>query len=172
MPNERSARIELPLVLMLVLKRGALLAAVWLVLAGAGGDALLVGLLVVPVATWISLRLLPASGGVRLYRMLLFLPGFLWRSLLGGVDVAWRVFHPALPIRPGWIKEPVNLSDGGKVALGAELSLMPGTLVAGSDGPMLLVHVLDTRQHTADAVHVEEARIATLLAAAPGEPRS
>lgn len=151
-------------VLTVAAQRGALLAVVWLVLAGAGGAALLAGLLAVPAATWMSLRLLPPRGGLRLGRLLVLLPGFLWRSLLGGVDVAWRVFHPGLPIRPGWLKEPVALTDGGKVVLGAELSLMPGTLVAGSDGPRLLVHVLDTRHHTAEAVHVEETRIAALMA--------
>jgi hypothetical protein len=40
-----------------VLRRGVPLAAIWLVLAGAGGEALVVGGALIPLATWLSLRL-------------------------------------------------------------------------------------------------------------------
>jgi multicomponent Na+:H+ antiporter subunit E len=77
--------------------------------------------------------------------------------------VARRAFDPHLPLRPGWLIRDVALSAGGRVALGAELSLMPGTLVAGSDGRALLVHVLDTGDDHEQALATEEARLVAVM---------
>ena len=41
-----------------------------------------------------------------------FAPIFLVRSLLGGVDVAWRAFHPGMPIAPDLIEQPLRLPPG------------------------------------------------------------
>ncbi|MFD1913059.1 Na+/H+ antiporter subunit E [Halodurantibacterium flavum] len=151
---------DLPTVL-LVLRRALLFGAFWFVLAGIAPDAALAAVPVVAAATALSLRFLPPRP-FPLLRALGYAPGFLWRSVVGGVDVAWRAFHPALPLDPGWLRLPVRLSPGARVALGAELSLMPGSLVAGSAGGDLLVHTLDRRQDIAAAVRQEAARIATL----------
>lgn len=142
-----------------VARRMLLLAALWLVLAGPGREALWVGAAVAPAACWLSFRLSPSGRPLRVGRLMALAPGFLWRSLLGGVDVAWRAFHPRLPIDPGWVEIAVALPEGGKAALGGELSLMPGTLVAGSDGERLHVHVLDRGQDVRRAVRLEEARL-------------
>ena len=91
------------------------------------------------------------------------LPGFLWRSLMGGVDVARRVFDPRMPLMPGWKIVRTRLPDGGKVALGGEFSLMPGTLVAGAKGDRLLIHMLDTRQDIAGQIAHEEAAFERVL---------
>ncbi len=136
-------------------RRLAFFAFLWLILTR--DEALVLGGAVVPVATWLSLRLLPAGPPMRLLTLLAMAPGFVWRSLLGGVDVARRALDPRLPLDAGWVEVPVGLSDGGKVALGSELSLMPGTLAAGSDRGRLLVHVLDRDQDVKGAVHAEEA---------------
>lgn len=143
-------------------RRGIAVAAVWLVLAGASTEALLVGAVVVPLATWISLTLIPA-GHVRLGPVIALLPRFGLRSLLGGIDVAWRAFHPGLPIKPGTVRLAVDLPDGGRVALGGELSLMPGTLAAGSDGNHLLIHVLNLDQDVEASVKEEEGRLRRTL---------
>ncbi|HSG57839.1 MAG TPA: Na+/H+ antiporter subunit E, partial [Paracoccaceae bacterium] len=111
----------------------------------------------------LSLRLLPPGPPLRLWALARFLPGFILRSVVGGVDVAWRAFHPRLPIDPGWIELPVTLTAGGRVALGAELSLMPGTLVAGSDGERMLIHVLNRQQDAIGLVRAEEARMAQII---------
>ena len=139
-------------------RRGVPLALIWLVLAGAGGEALVVGAIMVPLATWLSLYLLP-GGVVRFGPLFALFPRFVWQSLIGGVDVAWRAFHPRLPIRPGRLRINVDLPEGGRVALGGELSLMPGTLAAGCDGDRLLLHVLDLDQDIETAVRDEERRV-------------
>lgn len=153
-------------------KRALILAPILPALGADAREALLLGGPAVAAATWLSLHLLPPQRPLRLFRFLALLPGFLWRSLLGGVDVAWRAFHPRMPLNPGWAAVPSDLPDGGKVALGAEFSLMPGTLVAGTRDGRLLVHMLDADQHLEGAVRLEEGRIARMLGQADTPPAS
>jgi multicomponent Na+:H+ antiporter subunit E len=145
-------------------RRAVVLAVIWAILTGAEADALVLGLAVVPLATWLSLRLLPQGTALRPLRILALLPRFIRASIVGGVDVARRAFDPRMPINPGWVALPVALPDGGKVALGAELSLMPGTLVAGSDGPRLLIHLLDRDQDIESVVRIEAEQLASAIA--------
>jgi multicomponent Na+:H+ antiporter subunit E len=149
---------------LLAARRALLMALVWFILAGPDPEALLPGVLAVGAATWLSLRLLPPVGWVRLARLLLLLPGFLWRSLVGGADVAARAFHPRMPLSPGWVEVPSRLPGGGRAVLGGTFSLMPGTLVAGTRRGRLLVHCLDRRQPVERAVEAEEAAFGSALA--------
>lgn len=146
-----------------IAKRMLLLAGIWIVLVEGEQGGIIVGAIIVPVSVWLSLWLLPAGLPLRLGALARLLPGFIWRSVVGGVDVAWRAFHPRLPVDPGWIELPVTLPAGGRVALGAELSLMPGTLVAGSEDEKILIHVLNRTQDMTAQVRAEEARLAQTL---------
>ena len=154
---------------LIALKRTLLLAVLWLALSGGDPDALLPGGLAVAGAVWLSFRLMPPQGsGVRLAALAAMMPGFLWRSVVGGCDVAWRALHPGIPLKPGWLVVPTALPhSGARVALGGELSLLPGTLVAGTRNGALLVHCLDTDQDIVGGVAGEEARIAA-VAGSPG----
>ncbi|TGY88526.1 cation transporter [Marinicauda algicola] len=127
------------------LRRTGVLAAVWLALTGAAPDALAAGALALALAVPLSLVLLaPAPHPVRLARFAALAPGFLARSFQGGIDVAWRALHPDLPIRPGWIEFPTRIEDGpARLIFGSEISLLPGTLSAGSEDGALYVHALD-----------------------------
>jgi len=144
------------------LKRLGLLIGLWLVLSSNEPSAWLVGALAAAAAAAISLRLLPPTGrAVRLGTVLRLTPGFLWVSLLGGLDVAWRAFHPRLPLQPAWIAYRVRLPTGAaRVSLGNEISLMPGTLAAGGQGDALYVHCLDRGRPIEAQVAAEEERIA------------
>ncbi len=146
-----------------ILRRALLLSGVWAALVGADPEGWVFGALAVPLATLLSLGLMPAGRPASVGRLIALGPGFLLRSLVGGIDVARRAFDPRLPLRPGWMIRPVRLTPGGRVALGAELSLMPGTLAAGSSGRDLLVHVLDTGTDHGQALDVEEVRLAAVM---------
>ena len=53
---------------------------------------------------------------------------FLWECLKGNVDVACRVLHPDLHIRPGTVKVKVDLkSNIGLTFLANSITLTPGT---------------------------------------------
>lgn len=153
----------------IVLRRAVLPAVIWLCLAGTQMNALLLGCIVVPLATTLSLWLVPIARPMQIRAVLMLLPRFVGQSLIGGFDVAWRAFHPRLPINPDWLSVSVALPDGAKVALGGELSLMPGTLCAGSDGDRLLIHVLNREQNVEAAVRDEERRLAKALGGGSGE---
>ncbi len=147
------------------LQRFALLFTVWLILTANAPSAWGVGLLVAIGAALLSRRLLPpARDGVRALALLALLPGFLWGSFRGGVDVARRAFNPRLPLQPGWIRYPLRLQGStARVSLGNMLSLMPGTLGAGCAGDVLLVHCLDGDLAGSSTIALEEDRIARSL---------
>jgi len=132
---------------------------------------LAVGALAVPVAVWLSLGLLPAHRRLSVWRFARHVPVFLAGSFLGGIDVARRALSPRMRLRPGWVEVPVELSDGGRAAIGGELSLMPGTLAAGTREGRLLVHLLDTDAGFERAIPREETAIAAMiLDRDPGRP--
>ena len=133
----------------------------WAILVGAHPPGLLAGIPVAIAATLLANRLIPPDGRLpSAWRVLWIAPGFLWRSFTGGVDVARRVFDPRLPLKPGWIECRSTLHAGvPRVVASGEISLLPGTLVAGSRGDRLLVHCLDTNMEVARQVTEEENRL-------------
>ena len=155
-----------------ILHRTALLGAIWAALTAPSAEGLAVGVLAVPAAVWLSLRLLPARHPLVVWRLALHLPRFIAGSVIGGIDVARRAFARDMPLRPGWVELPVDLPDGGRVALGGELSLMPGTLAAGSHEGRLLVHLIDTEAGFDAAIPREEAEIAAMTGARPARGRA
>jgi multicomponent Na+:H+ antiporter subunit E len=147
-------------------KRFAILFGLWLVLSAADPAGLGFGLAAAAAATWLSRRLAPpADRPLRLLRLLALAPGFLRGSIAGGVDVAWRALHPRLPLRPGWIAYRPRVPEGvARVVLGSELSLLPGTLAAGSEAGCLLVHCLNVEMPVVRAIRDEEERLERAVA--------
>jgi multicomponent Na+:H+ antiporter subunit E len=61
--------------------------------------------------------------------LFLYLFVFLWECLKANLDVAYRVLHPAMPIKPGIIKVKMNLnSDTAKMMLANSITMTPGTI--------------------------------------------
>ena len=59
---------------------------------------------------------------------LYYVPVFLWECLKANVDVARRVLHPDLPIRPGTVAVKISMkSDIGLTFLANSITLTPGT---------------------------------------------
>lgn len=150
-------------VIMALLRRTLFLGGIWAVLAGTEPKGLAVGALAVPVAVWLSLKLLPAHRRLSVWRFARHVPVFVAGSLLGGIDVARRALSPRMRLRPGWVEVPVGLSEGGRAVIGGDLSLMPGTLAAGTRDGRLLVHLLDIDAGFERAIPREEAAIAAMM---------
>jgi multicomponent Na+:H+ antiporter subunit E len=144
-----------------IAKRFAIFAGLWLVLTGGAPDGLAFGLAAAAASVWVSVRLAPpVERPLRLFRLVALAPGFFLRALRGGVDVAWRAFHPKLPLNPGWIAYRSKLPAGApRVLLGGEVSLLPGTLTAGEQDGRLLIHCLDTNLPVARQIGEEEERL-------------
>lgn len=63
-----------------------------------------------------------------------YLPVFAWELLKANLDVAYRVIHPSLPIKPGIVKLKTGLkSDTGLTFLANSITLTPGTLTIDVD---------------------------------------
>jgi multicomponent Na+:H+ antiporter subunit E len=126
-----------------IVMRGVIFLFTWLILTN--GDILSwwIGLPAVMLTTMISIILLPPTHLVFL-RVIWFVPLFFIYSFKGALDVAWRVFHPHLPISPGLIKYPLSLPPGvAQVLMTNLVSLVPGTLTAQLEHNVLTIHVLD-----------------------------
>jgi len=73
--------------------------------------------------------------------VLIYLPYFLYYCMKANVDVALRVIHPDVPIRPGIVKVRTTLaSDMAKTFLANSITLTPGTLTVDIDGQELYIH--------------------------------
>jgi multicomponent Na+:H+ antiporter subunit E len=132
----------------------------WAVVAGIGPLDLVVGAPSAALAAWVSLVLLPAARRwPRPIALARLVARFFWQSALAGTDVARRALAPALPLRPGFLTCPLHLAPGpARSAFCAFSSLLPGTLVAGSerDGT-LSMHCLDVGQDVPAQMRAEEA---------------
>lgn len=146
----------------LALRRGAGFFLLWLVLLQSvkAGD-LAVGLVATVCATWASLRLLPPGvGEVHMLRLAMFLPHFLWQSLLAGVDVARRAFAPTPRLRAGFVEYPTQLPRGHvRNNFTSIVSLMPGTLPSGDGPDTIEFHCLDVEQPVVESLADEERRL-------------
>ena len=80
-------------------------------------------------------------------RWLLFLcyvPYFLYYCVRANLDVAYRVIHPDLPIRPGIVRVKTKLTtDLAKTFLANSITLTPGTLTVDIKGQDLYVHCIN-----------------------------
>jgi len=87
-------------------------------------------------------------------RWLLFLcyvPYFLYWCVRANLDVAYRVLHPDLPIRPGIVKVRTRLkTDLAKTFLANSITLTPGTLTVDIQGEDLYVHWINVSEKTAE----------------------
>ena len=83
----------------------------------------------------------------RYFWALVFIGVFLWQVLLANLDVAYRILHLRMPIRPGIVKIRTGLqSTTARILLANAITLTPGTLtVELVDGGWLYVHWLTVR---------------------------
>jgi multicomponent Na+:H+ antiporter subunit E len=95
---------------------------------------------------------------VRWFWLLLYIPYFLYYCLKANLDVAYRVLHPDMPIRPGIVRVRTDLeSEMAKTILANSITLTPGTLTVDIVGQDLYIHWINVRgedpeEHTAEIV--------------------
>lgn len=66
--------------------------------------------------------------------LLYFIPIFIWEMIKANFDVAYRVVHPRMPIRPGIVKVRTKLkSESGLTFLANSITLTPGTMSVDID---------------------------------------
>ena len=70
---------------------------------------------------------------------------FTWYAIKGGIDVSYRVLHPAMPIKPGIVRmKSVLKTSTGRTALANSITLTPGTLTIDvTDEGVFYIHWLN-----------------------------
>jgi len=93
----------------------------------------------------------------RVFWFLVYIPYFLFYCVRANLDVAYRVLHPDMPIRPGIVKVRTDLtSEMAKTFLANSITLTPGTLTVDIDGPDLYIHWINV---VGEGVEEHSARI-------------
>ncbi|MCE5251147.1 Na+/H+ antiporter subunit E [bacterium] len=77
----------------------------------------------------------------RVFWFLVYIPFFLMHMVRANLDVAYRVLHVDVPIRPGIVKVKTTLtSDLGLTFLANSITLTPGTLTVDIIGSDMYIH--------------------------------
>lgn len=154
-----------------LVSRGLWFSLIWWVLTDGASSSWWIGAPAVVLVLVSSVGLL-APVHFNWFELARFVPFFLARSLLGGVDVAWRAFHPGMPIAPGLIDYPLRLPPGlAQVVMANTVSLLPGTMSAEIGQNCLNVHVLDGRKALFPGLNAVEQRVARMFGISLSEER-
>ena len=77
----------------------------------------------------------------RYFWFIVYLFIFIWECIKANIDVAYRVLHPAMPIRPGIVKVKTTLkSDMAKMLLANSITMTPGTISVDIIDDCLYIH--------------------------------
>jgi multicomponent Na+:H+ antiporter subunit E len=148
-----------------LISRTAILAFTWWVLSQGAYDSWQVGLPAILTAIFIDYRLSPPKGNRwSLGGSLVYAFYFLKLSITGGIDVAWRTYHPRLPLNPAIIEYPLRLTSlSARNLFVCTVSLLPGTLSAELGDKVLFVHVLDVGRPFKQELKIIEDRVAAVF---------
>jgi multicomponent Na+:H+ antiporter subunit E len=82
----------------------------------------------------------------RYFWFIVYLAVFIWECIKANFDVAYRVLHPAMPIRPGIVKVRTTLkSELAKTLLANSITMTPGTIAVDIIGDDLYIHWIYVR---------------------------
>jgi multicomponent Na+:H+ antiporter subunit E len=77
----------------------------------------------------------------RWFWFIIYLISFTWACIKANFDVAYRVLHPAMPIRPGIVKVKTTLkSDFARTLLANSITMTPGTITVDIIGDEMYIH--------------------------------
>jgi multicomponent Na+:H+ antiporter subunit E len=154
-----------PMVAIWLISRTAILSCTWWVLTRGAHDSWQVGLPAILTAVFIDYRLSPPKGNrLSLGGFVVYAFYFLKLSITGGIDVAWRTYHPRLPLNPKMIAYPLKLTSlSARNLFVCTVSLLPGTLSAELGDNILFVHVLDVGRPFKQELKIIEDRVAAVF---------
>lgn len=95
---------------------------------------------------------LPPLGVRRVAFCFIYLVVLFKEIIKANLDVAYRVLHPKMPIRPGIVVIKTKLKqDLAKMILANSITLTPGTFTLDILGDNLLIHWINVRTEDVDA---------------------
>ena len=82
----------------------------------------------------------------RYYWLMIYFFFFIWACIKANLDVAYRVLHPAMPIKPGIVKVKTELkSEFARTILANSITMTPGTISVDIIGDYLYIHWIYVR---------------------------
>ena len=94
---------------------------------------------------------LPPLSIKRILFLLVYLIVLFWEVIKANFDVAYRVIHPKMPIKPGIVVIETRLkSDIAKMILANSITLTPGTFTLDVIGDNLLIHWINVKTEDID----------------------
>jgi multicomponent Na+:H+ antiporter subunit E len=82
----------------------------------------------------------------RYFWLIVYLVIFIWACIKANFDVAYRVLHPAMPIKPGIVKVKTELrSEFARTILANSITMTPGTISVDIIDDYLYVHWIYVR---------------------------
>jgi multisubunit Na+/H+ antiporter MnhE subunit len=145
--------------------RFAIFAAGWFVLMGKEqiSDIGFV-ILFVSITTVISIYSIPPGQWVLSpLGVVRFIPFFLLTAIMGGWDVARRVFYRKMPIDPDFVTIKHDRDPRKTLILAWVISLLPGTASTQITEENIIVHVLDKKLPVTEEIQVLKNRINRLF---------
>ncbi len=77
----------------------------------------------------------------RYYWFIIYLFIFIWECIKANFDVAYRVLHPKMPIKPGIVRVPLTLkSPFARAMLANSITMTPGTIAVDIVKDNIYVH--------------------------------
>jgi len=94
---------------------------------------------------------LPPLSVKRILFLLVYLIVLFWEIIKANFDVAYRIIHPKMPIKPGIVVIKTSLkSDIAKMILANSITLTPGTFTLDVIGDKLLIHWINVKAEDID----------------------
>jgi len=151
--------------MMRLISRTVMLAFAWWVLTKGAADSWQVGIPAILAALYVDYRLLQTRTSRWSLRGLIgYAHYFLKSSVISGIDVVRRAFHPQLPLNAAIIEYPLELTSAAARNLFAcTVSLLPGTLAVALDENRLVAHVLDVERPFEQELKIIEHRVAGIF---------
>jgi len=82
----------------------------------------------------------------RYFWFIVYMFVFVWECIKANFDVAYRVLHPAMPIRPGIVKVKTTLkSELARTLLANSITMTPGTITVDIIGDYFYIHWIYVR---------------------------
>lgn len=132
-----------------IITPAVLLFALWLLLSGYFKPLLIgLGLGSAGFAAWLATHLdivrNPMSRPLRFsVRLVGYVPWLIFEVIKSNFDVAWRLWHPRLPISPRVVSVTIEQTSAlGIAAYANSITLTPGTVSIGTEEGVIQVHAL------------------------------
>ena len=140
-------------------------AGFWTIITDGAPGSWIVGLPTVVAAAFTAAMLGPRKTILPQLRTLVSFAGyFTIESLRGGWDIAYRAYHPRLPLNPGTLEITLYLPPGrARNVFTGVLNLLPGTLLTRIEGNRATIHCVDIGRVSPSVIRDLEARVATLF---------